>query len=88
MSHCIACGNDCQVSGFDGDNWFYVDCKTFCSFEIHRVAIKRIKASKNERNRFVMRLENACKGDKLLKVSYQPSSSEKPTLKFSDEPKT
>ena len=88
MDHCIACGNDCQVTEFDSKNWYRVGCKTFCVFEIHRVAIKRIEANEHERKRFLLRLENARKGKSVLRVSYQPSSGEKPTLKFSDDPKT
>lgn len=87
MDLCIACGKDCQVTEFDPKNWYRVDCRTFCTFEIHRVAIKRIEENEHERNRFLLRLESACKGKRILRVSYQPSG-EKPTLKFSYDPRT
>ncbi len=88
MNYCIACGKDCQISGFESNNWFHVDCATYCAFEIHRVAIKRIEECEHEKNRFYLRLENACKEKQLLKISYQSSNSEKPTLKFTNEQRT
>lgn len=87
MGHCIACGKACQTIEFDPKNWYRVDCRTFCAFEIHRVAIKRIEENEYERNRFLSRLESACSGKNVLRVSYQPAG-EKPTLKFSYDPIT
>ena len=87
MDHCFACGKDCQVTAFDSKNWYRVDCKTFCVFEIHRVAVKRVEENEYERKRFLLRLKNACQGKSVLRVSYQPSG-ETPTLKFSDDPRT
>jgi hypothetical protein len=84
---CVACGKDCEVTEFDPKNWYRIDWKTFCVFKIHRVAIKRIRENEHERNRFLLRLESAYKDERILRVSYQPSG-EKPTLKFSDDPRT
>lgn len=87
MDHCIACGKVCRATEFDKKNWYRVDCETYCAFEIHRVAINRIEENEYEMNRFLSRLDSACSGKSVLRVSYQ-SSGEKPTLKFSDDPIT
>ena len=90
MNLCSACGKDCETTdladlkpddGHHHNDWFRVNCKTYCTFEIHRVAIKRAQESEHEKRRLLAHLKNASNEKTMPKISYD-FGDPKAILKF------